>query len=226
MGALCRRTIILVMAMLLPAAIFTMADDPSCGCECPQQCEINLHYYLHQFRAGPNHPNRNEEFVTTGGPSGLGAGLIHDWSLTTGVDANANIVGRAQGWHIVASLGSPTNWYISQNIVFQGSSFSGSTLQVMGIIQGSEDGVGEWSILGGTGEFTNARGNIKYRVIKREDVEWIRELDIQVFYTPSTTPSDVSVICDPLFVKCFYYVPGRLRLFDLKLIISFFIIIS
>ncbi|KAG8093296.1 hypothetical protein GUJ93_ZPchr0012g21350 [Zizania palustris] len=191
MGAL---ILVMMAAMLLapPAAIFTMADDPTCGCECPQQCEINLHYYLHQFRAGPNHPNRNEEFVTTGGPSGLGGGLIHDWSLTTGLDANVGIVGHAQGWHIVASQASPVNWYISHNFVFQGSSYSGSTLQVMGIIQGSEEGVGEWSIMGGTGEFTNARGNINYTVVKREDVEYIRELDIQVFYTPST-PSDDQV---------------------------------
>jgi hypothetical protein len=63
----------------------------------------------------------------------------------------------------------------------------------MGIIEGSEEKVGEWSIVGGTGEFTNARGNIKYRAIKKEDVEWIRELDIQVFYTPNT-PSDVSFL--------------------------------
>ncbi|EAZ20385.1 dirigent protein 2-like [Oryza sativa Japonica Group] len=188
MGSLCG-TMIIILAML--PAILTMAD-PYCDCDCPQQCEVKLHYYLHQFRAGANHPNRNEEFVTSGGPSGLGAGLIHDWSLTTGLDPNVNIVGRAQGWHIVASQSSPANWYLSQNIVFQDSKYAGSTLQVMGIIEGSEEKVGEWSIVGGTGEFTNARGNIKYRAIKKEDVEWIRELDIQVFYTPNT-PSDVQV---------------------------------
>lgn len=115
MGSLCG-TMIIILAML--PAILTMAD-PYCDCDCPQQCEVKLHYYLHQFRAGADHPNRNEEFVTSGGPSGLGAGLIHDWSLTTGLDPNVNIVGRAQGWHIVASQSSPANWYLSQNIVFQ-----------------------------------------------------------------------------------------------------------
>uniref|UniRef100_A0A0D9ZY45 Dirigent protein n=1 Tax=Oryza glumipatula TaxID=40148 RepID=A0A0D9ZY45_9ORYZ len=131
--------------------------------------------------------------MKSGGPSGLGTGLIHDWSLTTGLDPNVNIVGRAQGWHIVASQSSPANWYLSQNIVFQDNKYAGSTLQVMGIIEGSEEKVVEWSIVGGTGEFTNARGNIKYRDIKKEDVEWIRELDIQVLYTPNTQ-SDISCL--------------------------------
>uniref|UniRef100_A0A0E0MM36 Dirigent protein n=1 Tax=Oryza punctata TaxID=4537 RepID=A0A0E0MM36_ORYPU len=133
-------TMILIMTML--PTILTMAD-PYCDCECRQQCEVRLHYYLHQFRAGPNHPNRNEEFVITGGPSGLG---------------------------------------------------------VMGIIEGSEDKVGQWSIMGGTGEFTNARGIIKYMAIKKEDVECIRELDIRVFYTPNT-PSDVQVAKNITMVK-------------------------
>lgn len=93
----------------------------------------------------------------------------------------------------------------------------------MGIIEGSEEKVGEWSIMGGTGEFTNARGNIKYRAIKKEDVEWIRELDIQVLYTPNT-PSDVSFFikyCYNSFTGCLVGTVGYMMVYKVIVICIF-----
>lgn len=67
--------------------------------------------------------------------------------------------------------------------------FAGSTLQVMGIIDGAElsPNGGEWSIIGGTGKFGKASGIVTVKAIKTEFVEWIRELHIKVSYVPQTS---------------------------------------
>ena len=45
--------------------------------------------------------------------------------------------------------------------------------------------VGEWAIIGGTGELTMARGTIKYKILQESaGIESIRELNIRAFYTP------------------------------------------
>lgn len=59
--------------------------------------------------------------------------------------------------------------------------FKGSTLQVMGTVVEK----GEWAIVGGTGEFTLARGIIyKPRAEYINQVGDVIQLDIHCFYTP------------------------------------------
>ena len=45
---------------------------------------------------------------------------------------------------------------------------------------------GQWSVIGGTGEFTKAHGTIKYKMDPASNIEdGIRELDIHLIYTPN-----------------------------------------
>jgi hypothetical protein len=56
--------------------------------------------------------------------------------------------------------------------------FSGSTLQVMGVIPPE----GEWAVVGGTGELALARGTIKHRIVGGAPETNFRQLDIHAFY--------------------------------------------
>jgi len=52
-------------------------------------------------------------------------------------------------------------------------------------IHGASDS-GQWSIVGGTGVFTNAHGTIKFsRVVGGNEVTWA--LDVHVFYMQETS---------------------------------------
>jgi hypothetical protein len=65
----------------------------------------------------------------------------------------------------------------------------GSTLQISGTSQIN----GEWSIVGGTGEFAMAKGIVKRTEISHVEGTRISELKIHVFYTPTnSTP-----VCEP-----------------------------
>lgn len=89
-------------------------------CECPQENEIRLHMYLHQFPAWPNVSNPNEVgVIASAQPIGFGQMYVHDWFLTIGPNPNAKIVARAQGFHLQAGQ-TATSWYTSHIIVFQG----------------------------------------------------------------------------------------------------------
>ncbi|KAL6883530.1 hypothetical protein ACP4OV_010944 [Aristida adscensionis] len=175
-----------VLAMASPSKTIYCSSYP---CECPQEKETRLHMYLHQFPAWPNVAKPNEiltQNLTNPATTGIfGTTYVHDWFLTMGPDPNEKIIGRAQGHHIQAGLAA-ISWYTSHIFVFQSGRFAGSTLQVLGIIDGSA--TGEWSIMGGTGAFANAHGTIKYKQssgIVPSIVETLRELDIQVF-TPES----------------------------------------
>ncbi|KAK3151516.1 hypothetical protein QOZ80_3AG0246860 [Eleusine coracana subsp. coracana] len=152
---------------------------PLCGC--PQQSVIHLVLFLHQFVAGPTHPNRNEEFViATSYPHGFGTTLVNDWYVTNTSDPNGFVVARAQGLHMQAGQTMDNRWYTSFNLVFQDDSFAGSTLQVMGII--TEQINGEWSIMGGTGQFKRATGNIGFNLLASSTPDdGIRQLDIDIY---------------------------------------------
>ena len=58
--------------------------------------------------------------------------------------------------------------------------FHGSTLQISGTSQVN----GEWSIVGGTGELTMAKGTVKRTEISYTGNTRISELKIHAFYTP------------------------------------------
>ncbi|KAJ3708843.1 hypothetical protein LUZ61_012548 [Rhynchospora tenuis] len=105
--------------------------------------ELQILLYLHHISSGPN---RNQLLVKQpDGPGSFGSMLVHDWQLTEGLDVNGKVIARAQGIHVQASLDREKRIW-----------FKGSTLEVKGTYIAG----GQWSIVGGTGEFANAKGVI------------------------------------------------------------------
>ncbi|XP_066323267.1 U-box domain-containing protein 33-like [Miscanthus floridulus] len=130
-----------------------------------RQEQLYLVLYLDQEYAGAR---QNQNVVRDPSLAGnFGVFVVNDWPIYDGPDpSRANIVARARGHHIQASMDAPHNWMLSCNIVFMhDSSYPGSTLVVEGMIH-NEIGKGEWTIVGGTGKFTLAQGAIYYDVLR------------------------------------------------------------
>ncbi|CAM0912686.1 unnamed protein product [Alopecurus aequalis] len=187
----------LLVFLVLPGIILAVASpnsetSPSIQyCDCPCRNETNLHLYLHQFVGGDNHPNRNEDIVLESGRNfGFGMIIVHDWILTSTTNPSDIVVARVEGVHVQSGRTKANQWYTSQNIVFEQGRFAGSTLQVMGLSAPIPQG--EWSIVGGTGVFRMAQGTIKFKEAGNPpstSEDDVKELDINVFYTPSTSPA-------------------------------------
>lgn len=74
--------------------------------------------------------------------------------------------------------------------------FKGSTLEVIGVIP--QDG--QWSIIGGMGEFTMARGVVDHKIVPGKGVDGVSriyELNIHVVYTPMGSSAVSSMSCTP-----------------------------
>ncbi|KAL6888922.1 hypothetical protein ACP4OV_009948 [Aristida adscensionis] len=151
---------------------------------CAQESVLRLVLYLHQFNASG--PDRNEEVVVHSNyVHRFGLIIADDWILTPSSDPNDIIVARAQGLHMQAGQKEDNQWYKSFNLVFEDQRFAGSTLQVMGRTAQRN---GEWSIVGGTGQFRRAKGTIEFTdIAESTPYDFIKKLDIEVFYTPRTS---------------------------------------
>ncbi|KAJ3705879.1 hypothetical protein LUZ61_009584 [Rhynchospora tenuis] len=143
----------------------------------PAKKELQMRLYMHHLFKGAN--QSQQTVIPSSNARSFGWSVVNDWPMYDGRGADAKVIARAQGMHIQAGMKDPL-WYNSLNIVFEDARFKGSTLQVMGtVVEG-----GDWSILGGTGEFTLAEGVIyKNRVETVSDGD-IMEVFIQAFYTP------------------------------------------
>lgn len=74
-------------------------------------------------------------------------------------------------------------------------------LQVMGM----SPEYGDWSIIGGSGEFTMARGVVEHQVVQEVSGVWrIYELKIHAFYTPMNS-SVVSIVTNVYIIVCFIF---------------------
>uniref|UniRef100_A0A804PH76 Dirigent protein n=1 Tax=Zea mays TaxID=4577 RepID=A0A804PH76_MAIZE len=78
---------------------------------------------------------------------------VISWYIKDGPGASANTIGHAEGLVILTDI-ARSSCLITTDLVFDGGSLAGSSLQVMGQHESS----GQWSIMGGTGQFTMARG--------------------------------------------------------------------
>ncbi|KAI4996441.1 hypothetical protein ZWY2020_051361 [Hordeum vulgare] len=122
--------------------------------------EVVLHLYLYQNSQAQ--PKGNQcQIVGSTRPHAFGATVVNDWTIHDGPSPTANIVARAQGLHLQAGM-TAGNWFVCHNIVFTDDRFKGSTLNVLGNIEGQE---GQWAIVGGTGEFAYAQGVVSYKPI-------------------------------------------------------------
>lgn len=63
----------------------------------------------------------------------------------------------------------------------------------------TEQREGQWSVVGGTGEFTKAHGTIQYKMDPASNIEdGIRELYIHIIYTPNfpqAVSTSASFVC-------------------------------
>uniref|UniRef100_J3NCA4 Dirigent protein n=1 Tax=Oryza brachyantha TaxID=4533 RepID=J3NCA4_ORYBR len=115
--------------------------------------------YLHHTYGGPK-PNQST-IVSGNGSTGLGSTVANNWVVYDGLGSDAKAVAHAQGLHIYAG-----NWHNSFSLV-------------MGVpVEG-----GEWSIVGGTGEFAMASGVIYKKVHERRPEGNIIELTVHGFCT-------------------------------------------
>ena len=69
----------------------------------------------------------------------------------------------------------------------------------MGLHGGMSNGQGQWSVMGGTGELTMARGIINYKIIQEDGTSRTFEISICVFYTSKST---VPVSARSIFIYC------------------------
>ncbi|KAJ3698802.1 hypothetical protein LUZ61_002507 [Rhynchospora tenuis] len=97
------------------------------------------------------------------------------------------IIGRAQGISVQADLKQKA-FLLSFNIEFETPDLKGSKLQVVGRWTPEISTKVEWSIVGGSGNYTLAKGVIYGRMLSSlDDSTWI-ELDILGYYTPMQKP--------------------------------------
>ncbi|CAL5003314.1 unnamed protein product [Urochloa decumbens] len=111
---------------------------------------------------------------------------VIDWVIKDGPDAVAKNIGHAEGLVTHANL-AKSSWVTIMDMVFEGGSLSGSSLKVMGLHSGMKDGPGQWSVIGGTGQLTMARGIINYKVIQKDRDSRTYQISIYVFYTQAET---------------------------------------
>lgn len=195
-------TTILFMSLLLVLA------TASLGCPCSYTCENELNWRLYLKQVVGTGPSHNQEVIFRPQHANLfGQTVVQDWTLVDAPAPGAKVVGHAQGVHVLSDLAN-VGWFVSLNMVFQGDRlafslpslppshlfmhgasvdnnpcllcdrFSGSTLQVMGVLPPE----GEWAVVGGTGELALARGTIKHRIAGSAPETNFRQLDIHAFY--------------------------------------------
>ncbi|AQK57462.1 uncharacterized protein [Zea mays] len=140
--------------------------------------ELHYQLILIQHWCGTSKANQ-VEVASPGGFNKLGNMVANDWDLEDPCQ-NGKIVAHAKGLHVQASR-EEASWHASFDIVFeQGSGLEGSTLQVMG----PNVFKGEWSIVGGTGKLTMARGVIYKKYLTTVDSTSKIDLQIHAFYIP------------------------------------------
>ncbi|KAG8381010.1 hypothetical protein BUALT_Bualt06G0076300 [Buddleja alternifolia] len=125
-----------------------------------KEIKTKLHFYLHDAIRG-NNPTvwkvAGSKNSSTS-PTYFGDVLMIDDLLTSGPEANSEIVGRAQGIIGLADL-QDVALHESVNIVFTEGKYKGSTITTLGRNPVFNQ-VRELPIVGGTGVFRMARGII------------------------------------------------------------------
>ncbi|KAG0524946.1 hypothetical protein BDA96_06G012800 [Sorghum bicolor] len=112
----------------------------------------------------------------------LGDGtVIINWPIKDGPGAAANTIGHAEGLTTLAN--EPSHFWVTCH--------AGSSLQVMGLHGSKKDlPQSQWSVMGGTGQLTMARGIIKYNITQEDSSSRTFELYIYVYYTTILAFSD------------------------------------
>ncbi|KAJ3702127.1 hypothetical protein LUZ61_005832 [Rhynchospora tenuis] len=142
----------------------------------PTTKNLKINLYMRQITQGPN----KNQILVINPNSKFGEIVVNDWRLYDSRDGG-NLIARFQGPNINASVDNLQNegWYISSNLLFVGGSYKDSTLQVMGVFQ-----TNNWSIVGGTGEFSKASGNLIMSIEQEATNLRVMKIAISATYTP------------------------------------------
>nr|XP_034599439.1 uncharacterized protein LOC117860282 isoform X1 [Setaria viridis] len=110
--------------------------------------------------------------------------IVINWVIKDGPAGNT--IGHAEG---LTTHANPTQnfWVTIMDLVFESGSLAGSTLKVMGLHGGKINGPGQWSVMGGTGDLTMARGIINYKIIQEDGASRTFEICIFAYYTSKET---------------------------------------
>ncbi|MCL7045268.1 hypothetical protein MKW94_030050 [Papaver nudicaule] len=94
---------------------------------------------------------------------GFGSIIVIDDALTVGPELDSELVGRAQGSYVLASLaGQPAAAVMSMTFAFTAGEYNGSSISIAGR-NTVLSAVREMPITGGTGVFRFARGYVQLR---------------------------------------------------------------
>ncbi|KAI3446232.1 hypothetical protein Pfo_002897 [Paulownia fortunei] len=124
-----------------------------------------LQLYVQDILSGPNPTNiqvasANSTFTS---PTFFGLVAVLDDPVRTGPNPNSEIVGRAQGFFVFASL-EEISLHMTFDLVFTSGEYNGSTLNLVGRNPYPRDHR-ELSIVGGSGAFQLARGVVGVRTV-------------------------------------------------------------
>jgi len=138
-----------------------------------ESTELNFrNLYMHQIL-----DVNQAKIVDSNAQVGMGETAVNNWAIYDGKGSKAKRVASAMGMHMLSN-----HWYCSLVIVFDGEKFNGSSLQVMGV--DVSDGISEWGIIGGTGEFAMARGVIRREFDRNISGGKSQKLTIHAFCVP------------------------------------------
>ncbi|KAG0530980.1 hypothetical protein BDA96_05G234500 [Sorghum bicolor] len=151
-----------------------MAYCEMAPCALAQHSELTMTLYTNkEVYSGPD----QNAATNTEGSTIMGRTQVYSWPVADGATPDANIVGHLQGTSVQVAKSPAAVYHYSLGLVFSDERFKGSTLQ----IQGTSQINGEWTIVGGTGEFTMATGNVKRTQVVWKDDTRISELAIHVY---------------------------------------------
>ncbi|XP_044361936.1 uncharacterized protein [Triticum aestivum] len=139
-----------------------------------ENAKVNIDMlYLRQIMTGWE--ANQSDVINPNTVTGLGKTVVNNWGIYDGPGSKAKLVAKTHGMHTFA--GKWSNWF---TLVFVVDRFEASTLQVMGA-NDEDEADNDWAIVGGTGEFTMARGIIQRRVYSVTDSTLTHALTIEFF---------------------------------------------
>lgn len=137
--------------------------------------ETHLHLYFHERNSGPN--STTAVVVPRDAAAfGFGTMAVLDDELREGAEPDSKLVGRAQAFLPRVSQ-EEIAFIFAANFLFMEGEYKGSSLAVFGPAVLASD-MREWSIVGGTGSFRNARGYVLGKKLSFCGGTLLLELDI------------------------------------------------
>ncbi|THU53334.1 hypothetical protein C4D60_Mb10t13310 [Musa balbisiana] len=165
--------LVFFLLLLAAAAAFPVTSEFELG----RQSRIHFRVYFHETYLGPD--NTTVTVVNMSLPNTFGDIDIFDAVLRTGPSKWSTEVGRAQGVSFHMSQRDESS-LIPLVLVFTAGNFCDSTLTVIGRMDAS--GKADRAIVGGTGVFQFASGNMVSKLVTFDDAGVVAAFDVYVVY--------------------------------------------